>query len=450
MRVPHTARRGRRLAALGALAVGALGAGACNDFLTAENPGAVEETEVNQPRYATLLTNGVIGEFQTAFSNVTWWNAIYSDELYNRNVFSEEIFIDQRRVGPENGTFGVFIYNRIQRARFSADDAVRRMATILGDSVGRDLRVARSLAYGGMTYNYLAEMLCTIPLDGRAPQTPEQVFRAAIAKLDSAVTIADAAKAAAKARTPLVAGDTLAADSVRYFALVGAARAALHLNEGARASAFAQQVPAAFAFFANYSTNSAAENNRIWLNLTAASGGTTANTPFAAMAGDVRVPRTFTGTGTPTVTGLIPRSPSSYSTFDGTPTGAPFVAGGTIRIASGLEARYIRAEAEIASNPAQALALVNERRAFGRAQPPVAGLTGAALLTELRDQRRRDFYLDNHRLGDLRRYLKYYQIDEFPRGAYPTSTTGETYGDATCWPLPLSELNGNPNIPPGG
>jgi hypothetical protein len=317
------------------------------------------------------------------------------------------------------------------------------MQTILGDSAGRDLRVARALAYGGLNYTYLAEMLCTIPLDGQAPKTPEEVFAAAIVKFDSAVTIANAAKAATRARTPVIAADTLAADSVRNFALVGAARAALNVNDRARAVAYARQVPATFDFRAAYSANTAAENSRIFTSLTASSAGTMANTPFAAMGGDVRVPRT----GTTAVTGLVPRSPTAYSTFDGTATGAPFTAGMTVRIASGLEARYIRAEAEIETNPAQALALINERRAFGRVQTPVSGLTGNALLAELREQRRRDLYLDNHRLGDLRRYLKYYQVDEFPRGAYPTSTTGETYGDATCWPLPLSELNGNPNIP---
>ena len=445
MRMLQSVRRGRRLrlATLGALGLSAGAVGACNDFLQAENPGAVEETDVNQPQYVSLLSNGIIGEFQTAFSNITWWNAIYSDELYNRATFFEETLIDQRRVGPENGTHATFIYPRIQRARYLADNGVVRMQEVLGDSAGRDLRVARALAYGVMSYNYLAEMLCTIPFDGGAPQTPEEVFRKAMTKADSAIVVANAAKAAAKARTPLVAADTIAADSVRFFALVGAARAALNVNDRTRAAAYAVQVPAAFVFNASYSTNTAAENHRIWSNLTASSSGTTLNTPFAAMAGDVRIPRT----GTTAVTGLIPRSPSSYSSFDGTPTGAPFVAGGTIRIASGLEARYIVAETQIESNPASVLALINERRAFGRLQAPVAGLTGTALLTELRDQRRRDFYLDNHRLGDLRRYLKYYQINEFQTGAYPTSTTGERYDDATCWPLTLAEINGNPNVP---
>ena len=445
MRMLQSVRRGRRLrlATLGALVLSSAAVGACNEFLQAENPGAVEETDVNRPQYVTLLSNGIIGEFQAAFSNITWWNALFTDELYNRQTFFEETLIDQRRVGPENGTHATFIYPRIQRARYLADNGVVRMKEVLGDSAARDLRVARSLAYGVMSYNYLAEMLCTIPFDGGAPQTPEEVFRKAMTKADSAIVIANAAKAAAKARTPLVVADTIAADSVRYFALVGAARAALNVNDRARAASYATQVPAAFQFNATYSTNTVAEQHRIWTNLTASSGGTTLNTPFAAMAGDVRIPRT----GTTAVTGLVPRSPASYSSFDATATGAPFVAGGTIRIASGLEARYILAETQVESNPAAVLALINERRAFGKLQAPVAGLTGTALLTELRDQRRRDFYLDNHRLGDLRRYLKYYQINEFPTGAYPTSSTGETYGDQTCWPLTLSELNANPNIP---
>ena len=445
MRMLQSVRRGRRLrlATLGALVLSSAAVGACNEFLQAENPGAVEETDVNRPQYVQLLANGIIGEFQTAFSNVTWWNALFTDELYNRQTFFEETLIDQRRVGPENGTHATFIYPRIQRARYLADNGVVRMKEVLGDSAARDLRVARALAYGVMSYNYLAEMLCTVPFDGQAPQTPEEVFRKAMTKADSAIVIANAAKAAAKARTPLVVADTIAADSVRYFALVGAARAALNVNDRPRAAAYAAQVPAAFQFNATYSTNTAGEQHRIWQNLTASSGGTTLNTPFAAMAGDVRIPRT----GTTAVTGLVPRSPSSYSSFDATATGAPFVPGGTIRIASGLEARYIIAETQIESNPAAVLALVNERRAFGRVQTPVTGLTGSALLTELRDQRRRDFYLDNHRLGDLRRYLRYYQVNEFPSGVYPTSSTGETYGDQTCWPLTLAEINANPNIP---
>ena len=72
----------------------------------------------------------------------------------------------------------------------------------------------------------------------------------------------------------------------------------------------------------------------------------------------------------------------------------------SVRVASGLEAQYIVAEAQ--GPTAATLAFVNARRAAGL-QAPVT-LAGDALMAELRDQRSRDFYLDNHRLGDLRRY----------------------------------------------
>ena len=87
----------------------------------------------------------------------------------------------------------------------------------------------------------------------------------------------------------------------------------------------------------------------------------------------------------------------------------------------------------------------NERRAVGL-QAPVT-LTGDALMAELRDQRARDFYLGGQRLGDLRRYLRYNNLNLFPTGPYPGSTTGQVYDNTiTCWPLPTSEVNANPNI----
>ena len=117
-----------------------------------------------------------------------------------------------------------------------------------------------------------------------------------------------------------------------------------------------------------------------------------------------------------------------------------------MRIASYLEAQYIIAEAQ-GPTPAT-LTFVNARRAAGL-QAPVT-LTGDALMAELRDQRARDFYLDNHRLGDLRRYKKYYTVDLFPKGPYPGSTTGQIYNEAIdCWPLPTNEINDNPNVPKG-
>jgi hypothetical protein len=437
------ARLARRAAAL-VFAAGLAGTAACNDFLKAENPGAIEADDLNSPGYVSLLANAPIFAFQDAFDDLAYWNGQFTDELVNRNnlnPFAEEGQIDRRELFSDMTYIPAFIYSPMQRARFLADDAASRLKIILGDSASRDLRVGRSLAYAGFTRVMLGEAFCVTPIDRGVPKTPDEMFADALTNFGEAITIATAAKTAALAATPANTALAAAADSVRYFALVGSARASLDRNDKAKAIEFANQVPAGFAFFAYYSDNSSGQNNRTWNRLTAGSNAWLIGTPFEAMVDDPRIPRI---SGTPSASGRAgtPLSPPSYSTFNNDVTGAPFVASEIVRVASGLEAQYIIAEAE--GPTAATLAFVNSRRAAGN--QPAVSLAGDALMAELRDQRSRDFYLDNHRLGDLRRYLKYSQVDLFPKGPYPGSTTGQVYDETiTCWPLPTNEINDNPN-----
>lgn len=445
--MPTFSNTGRlaRVLALGAVALALGMATGCDNFLTAENPGAVEAADLNDAPYAGLIANGPIFAFQDSWDDITWWNGQFTDEIINRNgvnPFVEEGQIDRRELYSDMSYIPAFIYSPVQRARFLSEDAVRRLTIILGDTVGRDLRVARALAYGGYTYVGLGEMMCTTPIDRGVPKSWDEMMGAAIAKFDSAVTIATAAKAYYGTLSPAQPNAILAADSVINFARVGAARASLDLNDKAKATTYAQQVPAGFVFYAYYTDNSTGQRHRTYERIGLGNNGTLTDTPFDAMAGDPRIPRS----ATPTSRIGTPLSPESYTSFNNTVAGAPFAAVLGVRVASGLEARYIMAEA--AGPTAATLVFVNERRAAGL-QTPVA-LTGDALMAELRDQRSRDFYLDNHRLGDLRRYKKYYNVDLFPSGPYPGSTTGQLYNTAIdCWPLPTNEINDNPNVPTG-
>lgn len=439
-----TVGRSARLVALGALALALGSATACENFLTAENPGAVEADDLNNPAYAGLIAAGPIFAFQDSWDDITWWNAQFTDEIINRNgpnPFIEEGQIDRRELYSDMTYIPAFIYSPVQRARFLAEDAVRRLTVILGDTVGRDLRVARALAYGGYSYIALGETMCVTPIDRGVPKTWEEMMTAAVTKFDSAVTIANAAKAYLQTITPAPTAQILGADSVINFARVGAARASLNKNDKAAATSYAQQVPADFVFYAYYSDNTTGQIHRTYNRIGTGNGvGTLAGTPFEAMAGDPRVPRATT----PEARAGTPLSPPSYSSFNNTVTGANFTPTTAVRVASGLEARYIIAEA--AGPTSETLTFVNERRAAGL-QTPVS-LTGDALMAELRDQKSRDFYLDNHRLGDLRRYKKYYGVDLFPKGPYPGSTTGQVYNEEIdCWPLPTNEINDNPNVP---
>ena len=427
-------------AALLAAAVLLFGAAACNDFLKATNPGAVEEPDVNIPANVDILTNGAIATYQFSHSEITYWNAQLTDELFNRAVFAEEGDIDRRNLYSDMTYINAFMYGPAQRARYAGDDASARLKAILGDSASRDHHLARTLAYAGHSYIDLGEMMCTTPIDLGVPKTSEEIFADAVARFQEAITVATAAKTYLQARTPVNAALVAGTDSVRNFALVGAARAALNRNDKAAAIAFASQVPAAFEFRAYYTDNTTGQRNRTFERLTLGSNAYLLNTPFLAMTTDPRIPRIAGTTGR----AYTPLSPPSYSTFSNTLAGAPFAPIMSVRVASGLEAQYIVAEAQ--GPTAATLTFVNARRAAG--QQLAVALTGDSLMAELRDQRSRDFYLDNHRLGDLRRYLKYYNVDLFPKGPYPGSTSGQTYNaTVSCWPLPTNEINGNPNVP---
>ena len=430
---------GPRAARFAALAWTLAAATACSNFLVAENPGAVEEPNVNDPAYVTLIANGPIYAFQLANTDMGYWNGQFTDELFNRAVFVEEGQIDRRDLFSDMTYINAFVYAPMQRARFLGEDGARRLKILLGDTATRDLRVARSLAYAGYSYIALGETMCATPINLGVPKTSAEMMTDAVARFEEAITIATAAKTFLQAQTPVNANAILATDSVINFARVGAARASLNKNNKTAAVTFATAVPNDFVFRAFYTDNTTGQRNRTYERLTLSSNAYMLNTPFAAMGGDPRVPRIATGARATT-----PLSSPSYSTFNNTPAGIDFAAVMSVRIASGLETQYIIAEAQ-GPTPAT-LTFVNLRRAAGL-QAPVT-LAGDALMAELRDQRSRDFYLDNHRLGDLRRYKEFYNVDLFPKGAYPGSTSGQVYNETiTCWPLPTNEINGNPNIP---
>ena len=97
---------------------------------------------------------------------------------------------------------------------------------------------------------------------------------------------------------------------------------------------------------------------------------------------------------------------------------------------------------------ADQITLINARRAAG-GQTAYAGATDtASVRTELMTQKSLDFYLEGQRFGDWRRN---------PTSVLNVPTPGATYfkpgfdaiGSQTCYPLPLSETDNNPNIPKG-
>ena len=442
-----------------ALGVGvSLTAVGCSDFLEVSNPGAIENPSLDDTNYLQLMYDGVIGDFQPAYAWTALFSGAFTDELRMHHTFFENLEIDQRRVTEVNGTYAAAVFNGLHRARFMADTVAGRYRTLLGDSVANDLRYAKTLAYAGFSWTMLGEQLCQtrIKAEGQ-PLQPGELFTAAIERFDDAITAAGQARTAAAnitvaaTRNRVIAG----ADSTENLARVGAARAALNAGNTAAAIAYAQAVTPAYAsdaspgfrFDATYRQGSSfAESRRMgspyWEFVSAGGSWVSLSGTGFENLNDPRVPHGEPGAISVSGGGafIVPNAPRSFNTHDGTVEGERFVGSGaagtvsSLRLASAIEARYIIAEAQ--GNTAANLSFLNEQRAIG-GQLPLVAPTDAQYMAALREQRAREFFIDGHRLGDLRRYESQQGVDLWPTGEMYGGTT--TFGTQKCWPTPVSE-----------
>src|SRR5688500_10551806 len=396
-------------------AVMVLAIAGCDGLLEVSNPGSRQEEQLNDPALQQFLVNGAIGELQFAYGRYVLWSAVLSDELYADHIdlsiraLARHDFDDLN--SPNND-----VYSSLQRARQSADDATARLKLTLGANAASSLDVTRTLVYGGYAYVLLGEGFCDAPVDGGSALSPDELLGRAVARFDEAIVVATAASAGT---------DAAAAQDLISMAHVGAARASLKRGAHATARAHAALVPDAYERWAYYSANSVRENNALQT-------GASASRPFLGMhpifqrLDDARVPQPAAPRLAVGGTAILPPlKPSMYSGWSATAS-APIENATHIRIASGLEARYVGLEADGPSGAM--LTFVNGRRAV--AGKAAVTSSGTALMAELRAQRAIDFYLTGQRLGDLRRYAAA-GLDLFPRGTYPVPP--DSYGSRRCF-----------------
>lgn len=400
---------------------------ACDGVLEVSNPGSLQEGQLADPALQQFIVNGAIGEFQYAYGRYALWSGVLADEVYSDHT---DAFVRAlaRHEFDDLNTINDDVYTSLQRARQSADDATARVKLMLGANAASNLDVARTLAYGGYAYVLLGEGFCDAPVNGGPALSPDELLARAVARFEESILVATAGSTGAN----VAAGQDLIS-----MAHVGAARASLKRGDLATARAHAALVPDAYERWSYYSANSVRENNVVQL-------GVKTPGPFLGMhpafqrLDDARVPQPPAprlALGGSAI--LPPLKPSMYSGWSAS-TPSTIEVATHIRIASGLEARYIGLEAD-GPNGAM-LTFVNGRRAV--AGKAAVTLSGAALLAELRAQRAIDFYLTGQRLGDLRRYAAA-GLDLFPRGTYPVPP--DSYGSQRCFIVPRSEKAGNPN-----
>jgi hypothetical protein len=457
MRVSLSGRASARLL----LAFGLAGVAAgCNSLLDVDNPATYAAEDLDDPAVVPVLVNGVISRFQSSFDDVALFGAVISDEAVSGNNFETVQRVDLRQIDKLNSTD---VYPVLEYTRAAADSFEARLVRISPDTANRSLGLARVLAYGALNYTLMGEFLCEAPVDPKgAAVSPDSLFRLAIDRANRAIATATAFKVAG--------GAAVRADSLINFARVSAARAHLNLGERSQAIAFASPlyaasdsmpgtIPAGFQFRSFYDvTNS---NNVFFGSAIGTNRNLGVDIAFRNL-NDVRVRYNRAGgTGHDQATQLFaPYQSPSFSGFTsvGKPdsTGAAFTQGASIRISSALEARYIVAEAQ--GRTPENIRFLNVRSRAGQVdttlvpRPPTApqlaaDASDAQYLSFLMDQRRRDFFLDGHRQGDLRRYIRLYSQNFYPTGTHPTANRG-TYGTSVCFMPTQAEITGNPGYRP--
>lgn len=416
---------------------------ACRDItsLAQENPGALSGSTLFVPGNAQLVVNGAISDFECAYARYVVGSGLFADELSVGISNTANFDYDARRL-LTNATYGTNncgatpsatqqpgIYTPLSTARATADNAAGYLEQWTDATVANRVKLlGQSYAYAGYSLVLLAEGMCSAAINLGPELTPAQILAEAKIRFDKAIA----------------AATTVNDATTLNLARVGRARTQLDLGGAtnlAAAAADAALVPATFAVSTSPDAVNARRQNALFISISQSSFSTV-DTSFRA----VLVPGGTTQDPRVAVTDLA-RS--------GTATGSRIFLPGkastnatAMRIASYAEAQLIVAENAAATGDlAGAVAAINNARARTTGVPSYAlpsGATAADVKTQIIEERRRELFVEAHRLGDIRRYVL-----PFTPAAGSAYQYGGVYGTQSCFPLPDVERINNPTIAKG-
>jgi starch-binding outer membrane protein, SusD/RagB family len=432
MTFPGYRRAGRALAGTSLGFSLALGAG-CGDILSLEqsNPTQVDAASLYVPANAQLLVNGAIADFECAYTRYVLGSGILSDEVGAAIAQTANFDYDRRTfnaAGPYAGGCGAVqqpgFYTAMSTARADGDTVYARMSAWTDAQVpNREKLLGQLMAYAGYSLIILGEGMCSAAINVGPELSSAQLFEEAKLRFDKAVTHATTANDAATLN----------------MARLGRARALRNLKNLPAAAADAALIPATFVVNTSMDVTNVRRQNPMFIHITQSFFGTVEssfrNLTLGAAA-DPRVAVTNSG-----------RVGTAASTPIWTPNKYP-AANSPVPVARYAEAQLIIAEARIAAGdlPGAAAAINAARNSTGRTGLPLYDATGQTadqVRTQLIEERRRELFLEGHRLWDIRHFNL--PLSPPAGAAYPAG--GGTYADLRCFPLPNVERNNNPNIP---
>jgi starch-binding outer membrane protein, SusD/RagB family len=471
----HHTRSAVRAALAATLLAGVLAACDQDKLLTVPTPDVVLPQDIVGRAALPSAFAAAVGDFQLAYAGgygaqlplldynegLAQITALMTDEMLNAETYNTRIEIDRRAITNINSST-LQTFQVAQQARATADLVAGRYREFDPDNPQH----AEVQALAAFMHVMFAESYCNgVPTsrvlpDGSfeygAPQSGTQLLTTAVAKFDSAITVAVAAGAEGSEALNL--------------ARIGKGRALLDLGQYAEAAAAVAAVPSSFQYDIEHSETTGRQNNAFFA--------------FNYLESRFTIADREGINGLPFVTLDDPRAPVFLAAdlfgenyefgFDGS---TPLYFTTKYRdyksptpLALGAEARLIEAEVALKNGDAATfLAKLNEARAeaptypsdpgttsLDRPKPPAltaadVPATAQGRLDLLFRERALALFLTGHRIGDLRRLT--YQYGRAPESVWPTGPyqddnpdkQGTNYGADVNLPIPQEESN-NPSF----
>lgn len=426
--------------AFAALILSALTLAACD--LTVENPGPTPDNQLNQEIAVPSVVAGMERAMAEALNYIAYEGGAVSLEINAAgSIDNFGISTAERRgdlnPGESNGTWELG-----HRARFTAEDGVRRIREVLGDGFASSEMAARALLWVGYSNRLLGANFCKAVVDGGPAQPNDEHFSRAEAAFTEALQIAQNAGNA----------------ELENAALAGRASVNVHQGDWPDAVADAEQVPIDFEYAISYFGDAQEQYNRIyWANANEPyRAHTVADTYYGPDATDdedlVFAPVDGSDYYGTTGDSRVPYDPDPAEEFGDTgdiiwyPQLKHDARESPITLSSGDEMMLIIAENEIREGRwPDAMTMINDLRAsVPNDNTGTMGVESRTASTEteawahLKRERGIELWLEGRRLGDRRRW-----IENGVPGAQEDMSSRDL-----CWPISQTELESNPNVSP--
>ncbi len=382
------------------------------------NPSVIDAASFDPEGDAPTLSMSAQTDLYNAFGSAVIRGAYFSGEAWVGAVRQETNDFGRRVITSANLDINPSLWAPISLAVATNEEVIGILSG--GGDAGSNINLARSSMNSAFALLLMAEHFCEGVILVSPIMSVDEVLDRAIERFEQAFTVAQGAGGSEGSK-------------IMNAAKVGAARAYLQKGDLANAIQSAANIPSDFVYEA-VRVDDPANRGRAGNPVYGSTDGRTFIVPEAYRAlNDPRVPyQVLSGKAQDGQLDLVVQT--KYPGY-----------GANLRIASGLEARYIDAEARLKQgNSGPALALIEERRAENGQESFGQGSDSEAL-AELMNQRARDFWLEGKAMGDYRRNPDAAPFVP-PAGTEFYKPGQGTFGTLTCIPVPNEEKDANPNI----